>query len=457
MRKTTKTADPFVGITTIFLFLLVTCFLFYCGFEGYQGILDAKFKAFCVICGGYILVMGLVAVESALVGELKILTPRTFLQRASWSQKTSLIYLGITWLSAIFSPYFPKTLVGVSRYEGALTITIYVICFLLISVYGRASKQLLCVVGASAAAFGLLCIVQIAGYNPFTLYPAGYSYADANQRYAGAYLGTLGNVDLVAAFLCMEIPIFWIALLRLTGKRRILLLVPLLISLIVLMKMWVLAGVVGVVVGGVAAFLVVAPVSPRMRKCFVFAILVLIVVSFGVIYAFDLGSGLLHELHLILHGQWNDEFGSGRILIWKQVLSKIPAHLLFGTGPDTMLFAELEPFTRYHAGSRGMIVSEIDVAHNEYLNVLYHQGLLGLVAYLVFLLSLMKRWITKANRPAVAVLGGAAFCYCVQAFFGFSMCITAPFFWVILGLLESCGRKNIETSTGGTKSGGKSS
>jgi len=42
------------------------------------------------------------------------------------------------------------------------------------------------------------------------------------------------------------------------------------------------------------------------------------------------------------------------------------------------------------------------------------------------------------DNPGVAVCGGAVLCYCIQAFFGISSLITAPFFWITLAILVIC-------------------
>lgn len=77
----------------------------------------------------------------------------------------------------------------------------------------------------------LLATVQMTGRTPFGLYPDGMNYFDANIKYAGEYLGTIGNVDILSAVLCVAIPLFWIGLLK--GDRRwsICLIIPLVLSL----------------------------------------------------------------------------------------------------------------------------------------------------------------------------------------------------------------------------------
>ena len=156
------------------------------------------------------------------------------------------------------------------------------------------------------------------------------------------------------------------------------------------------------------------------------------------LFVFDPDSGLLHEIHELLHGRVSDTFGSGRIYIWKSVLERIPSQLWLGSGPDTMMLAEIEPFTRFDERLNTAIVAQIDVAHNDYLNILYHQGIFAMLAYMAALVDAAGKWLRNSEKSGVvAALGGAALCYYIQAFFGFSFCGSTIYFWVILGLLVS--------------------
>ena len=415
---------------------MVSLFLLYPGTHGFAGIVAAKYKLFLFLCGGYAALMLLLLAEHAIISGGKRESLRMLLSRTSWTQRLLALYLLLTWLSALLSPYFPETIIGVSRYEGVLTITIYVVCFFLVRTYGRIDKTLVAACGASVTLFDLLCIVQIYGGNPFTLYPAGYGYADAGTAYSGAYLGTIGNVDLVAAFLCLVIPAFWAAMVHSRDKRRWLLMLPLALSLFVLVKMNVLAGFVGVLAGAAVSAVVIVPMSARARHAAAWSLAGLFLLALALLYCFDLG-GMLHELHSILHGDFSGSFGSGRLHIWKQVLKAVPDHLLFGTGPDTMLYGGLEAFSRYDEALGGTIIAHIDVAHNEYLNILYHQGIFALAAYLGALFAAAKKWLAESRRSAqTAVLGAMLLCYSIQAFFGFSMVITAPYFYLTLALFD---------------------
>ena len=292
---------------------------------------------------------------------------------------------------------------------------------------------MLCALGVTVLIFCVVCVLQLFGYDPLSLYPAGTTYFGANTAYPGTYLGTIGNVDLVAAFLCLVIPIFWVTLLRSRDKRRWWLLLPLSAAVYVLLKMWVLAGIAGVFGGALLALPMLCS-DARSRRRTALALGIGLVVALLVLWRFDFG-GTLHEWHELLRGNFDGSFGSGRIHIWRSVLREIPSHFWLGAGPDTMLRASLPPFERFDAVRGVTVIAHLDVAHNEFLNIFFHQGIFALLAYLGALLSVAVRCLRSRSKVA-AVLGTAALCWCVQACFGFSMFLTTPLFFLALALLE---------------------
>ncbi len=213
----------------------------------------------------------------------------------------------------------------------------------------------------------------------------------------------------------------------------------LLISLALLLA--VLAGlrVAGCILGAGLGSLLCLPVvltGKRGRRLAGIAVLALLLICAACLFLFDAG-GTLHEVHELLHGRVSDAFGSGRIGIWRAVLKRLRGRWLLGWGPDTMIHAEIPPFSNYEEALGGMIVLNIDAAHNEYLNILFHQGIIALLTLLAALFALCARWICAAGTSATAaILGGAALCWAIQAFFEIGMCITSPFLWLTLALLE---------------------
>lgn len=128
-------------------------------------------------------------------------------------------------------------------------------------------------------------------------------------------------------------------------------------------------------------------------------------------------------------GEVEENYGTGRIYIWKNTIPKIAEHWLTGVGPDNFLHAFkpplIDPISKYR----------VDKAHNEYLQMMLCEGILagliyiGLLSYIWFGCSKMKM-----NSMMYALF--CAFTgYIIQAFFSISMTRVAPFYWVIFGML----------------------
>jgi len=145
--------------------------------------------------------------------------------------------------------------------------------------------------------------------------------------------------------------------------------------------------------------------------------------------AADTGGGVIYELRGVLHGQIDDTFGTNRVYIWRNALSIAPENLLIGTGPDTFGHA-------FPSDAQQFFGDFYDKAHNEYLQILICQGVLGLLFYLVFLVDVFRKSIIGAFRNEWVAVALVAFTgYLIQAFFNISQPITGPFLFVIAGLL----------------------
>ncbi|MBE6607638.1 MAG: O-antigen ligase family protein [Ruminococcaceae bacterium] len=88
--------------------------------------------------------------------------------------------------------------------------------------------------------------------------------------------------------------------------------------------------------------------------------------------------------------------GTGRIEIWGSMLNEIvhsPAHLLCGRGLNTM--------HEMFIGGRWSTA----VAHNQIIQVLYSQGIVGLIAYILLLCSCLVRCMRRRKTVAIAIIG----------------------------------------------------
>ena len=139
--------------------------------------------------------------------------------------------------------------------------------------------------------------------------------------------------------------------------------------------------------------------------------------------------------------RFNDEWGTGRGLIWRymiKIFNQQPWYRkLFGTGADTIGIIMNE---KYASELSRIGYNLVDNAHNEFLQIMVTQGVLGLLSYLAFsgigviypLLSKNK----KANlfQQAFAV---SALCYLVQSVVNLHQPITTPLLVVFLAVAMS--------------------
>jgi hypothetical protein len=149
----------------------------------------------------------------------------------------------------------------------------------------------------------------------------------------------------------------------------------------------------------------------------------------------------VYEAREMLHGRATGTFGSNRIHIWQSALEAFPNdNPVIGSGPDTFWYAI--PVEAHHL-SPGF--TGYDKAHNEYLQILICQGILGLLFYLVFLSYLLIKAIPKALKNPLLMAVLAVFTgYSVQAFFNISLPIASQMLWVTAGVIACYLRVRVE-------------
>ena len=411
-------------ITEGYILLLLSAFLLFVGPGGYGRITENKLFLFFALTLAY-----LAALVFAVRREKPKLMPLTA------EDACLLAYLLLSAVSALLSPYGKAVLLGAGRREGILVLLLYALVYFSVSRFGNAERKLLYTLAVSLLLFSVIALLQMRGYDPFSLYPEGFNYFGAELDYSGSYIGTIGNTNLVSGFLTPVLPCLALyIILEREDHWRFLLLPPLLLGFLVWWKMGVFGAYLGL--GGVLLALPFTAKSKRWKCIFGIGVVLLFASALISIYVFDFGGTALHEAHELLHGRIEDSFGSHRIYIWKEVLSLIRERPLFGTGPDTLLFAG-KGFYEYSERFGVEVFTAIDCAHNEYLNICVNQGVLALGAYLAMLLTLAVKWAKRADRDLrVCLLGAAILCYMIQAFFEMSSPMTAPFLWLCLGLLR---------------------
>jgi putative inorganic carbon (HCO3(-)) transporter len=128
--------------------------------------------------------------------------------------------------------------------------------------------------------------------------------------------------------------------------------------------------------------------------------------------------------------------GSNRWFIWLKVIELIKERPIFGIGISNLelIFASRFRENVYQVFG---VYTNVDKAHNEYLDIAVSSGIPSLVSYLFFLFTVTLNkikesdFVSDINLPIICAVSG----YAAQAFFNISVVSVAFLFWILLGLL----------------------
>ena len=152
--------------------------------------------------------------------------------------------------------------------------------------------------------------------------------------------------------------------------------------------------------------------------------------------------GTFYEFGQLLMGNTEENFGNGRMKIWSNTVKLIETNPLFGIGPDRFSVVFKSQIGELFKGKN------LDKAHNEFLDVLVCNGILGLAARLTFLGGLVASLLKKsAKHPIAGVFVVAIAAYVIHSFFGYELPIQSPVMWAMLGMAGAAalGGKKEET------------
>ena len=150
-----------------------------------------------------------------------------------------------------------------------------------------------------------------------------------------------------------------------------------------------------------------------------------------IVSSYTIKGDILNTLNLFGVSKGNNEenitiedYGSGRITIWKNALKAVPKYFWLGSGIDTFGYV-------YSQNNKGLYY---DKAHNEYLQIIVTEGIFTLISYLSLLLLLFIDGV-KSNNKLIWVLMMAFIGYALQAFLNISVNTVAPTFYIIMGMM----------------------
>lgn len=383
---------------------------------------------------------------------------------------------------------------GAKRYEGLITQGCYGLIFLCMSLTRVRLRYLLDAAALTLGAFCAITALQYNDINVLELFPTGRSI-HTNYEFQGTignidmvvgyiaivspallggfsalerprWLWLLAGLAGVLLLLCMEVQCGLIMLalllfalvllaLRMPGSRwRVLLILGgtlMMLSIRLLLGLpWLdgteeivlfhdyrwwkrLPWLIGAALCGLAPVVWGRPGRALSRTAVAAIAIGLVVVALLAVYFLPIpGGNGLWELQELLHGRPQDAYGSERIGIWRLTLEMSRENLLWGTGPDTFLYAMDDYLWRTDQS----LVQRFDNPHNMLLAVLSGSGLPAAVMFCVLMGGALIMGLRRgeADRTVLPLLL-AVLCYLAQGMFTFSICLVTPMFWATLGML----------------------
>lgn len=134
------------------------------------------------------------------------------------------------------------------------------------------------------------------------------------------------------------------------------------------------------------------------------------------------------------------ESGQIRLIVWQGALGIFKNYPILGSGPETFatVYYRFRPSAHNQTTEWNFLYNK---AHNEYLNYLSNTGLVGLIAYLLVIISIVtlsfKRIFSRnrLNRNFSVGILSSAISYLSVNFFGFSVVVTSLIFFLLGAIL----------------------
>lgn len=147
----------------------------------------------------------------------------------------------------------------------------------------------------------------------------------------------------------------------------------------------------------------------------------------------------LNKLYDVSFFVFDNGWGNHRGFNWRAAVMALKnasfKDLLIGVGPDCFSVA----MDKYYGAEVANYWNGLKLAcaHNEFLNVLVTEGILGLIAYVGFMVSSLVRCIKASNKELAAIfIMAIVLAYVGHNFFCYQQCICTPILFLFIGIGE---------------------
>lgn len=354
-----------------------------------------------------------------------------------WINKSLLLYFFLLIISAFFADNFYLALFGaIDRLEGLITITIYMCLFLIARYCSNTNDKFYLIILLTALLVSIYGISQHFGFDPFIR-------DNIRTNWGYRSFSTMGNPNFLGTYLVLMIPIsIFIFIIK---KLKIGLL-----FYSIFLYCLLCTSTRGSWLGNItslACFLSLHYYFYKIKKDELNRYILLFTLSIVIVllYNFQTQGELLNRFLsitndakiLLTNGENSDYTGAHRGFIWKRVIELITKRPIFGYGIENLGIT----FDKYYQddmiGLWGKIIN-VDRAHNEYLHIAVSSGIPSLIAYLSFIMLILKNGLSKIiHDKYMLLLISSIVGYLVSAFFNISVVSVVYVYWIFLGLMAT--------------------
>lgn len=338
------------------------------------------------------------------------------------------IYALLIILSTVTSRYFPFPLIygTIGRFEGAITLYLYILLFYLAYKFFDWNEKYLPYLATSTM------VVSAIGISQAILY---YVLGRTDEHIFMAF-SSFGNPNFFSSYLTMFLPIYILVYLKKGNPFY-------LITSVVTFGALTCTKTLGGYITFVIYFVIILIYAIRQK--FNSKHILTIVISFALMFIIlNICTNNLYLNEALSIGKetenaenGSDRFGSGRGFIYKICLDIIKHYPLLGIGPDSLggYFVEFIYLNPYYNYTRNQIY---DKAHSEYLQIATCTGIPSLICYIIIMgiigIGIFKEFLHDKSNLTIFAVGLSILSYLIQATSNISVTHVAPIFWIILGV-----------------------
>lgn len=210
--KKLNVKNIFSLLTEIYIIAMIIAFPLCVDSTGFFHILECKYRCFLIINALYISSILIALVYKGLFRKENYF--KDF--KINKIQIAAIAFLIVNIISTLCSPFFKdyNLFIGVARFEGLISVSLYCLSFLLVTTFGQFKKRYILYFAISSILMNTISILQYIGFNPFNMYQNGIGTHNVS------FIGTIGNIDFVSAVDCIYLTMSMSAYVFLEDNKK---------------------------------------------------------------------------------------------------------------------------------------------------------------------------------------------------------------------------------------------